>query len=482
MEPADAVRPVIRRLWERLTFRHRWDDHRSNEGVPLPVTPEAMGFQDEIDQVIAERPSLWLTSSHYLTGGMFLVLLLVSALVDVDVVVVGSGRLATDSPPMVLQPMERAILRELKVKAGDVVKKGQILATLDPTFAQANVTSMSAQQRALQAQIQRVEAELAGRSYENAGIDPDRQLQAVLYRQRQAQYQSRLNAFNEEIQRLEASVRTTEDDRVLLGRQVEVAKDVEKMRETLLQSQTGSRLQYLDSLNTRMRTERDHHNAINHLTEISHSIQSKRAERQAFIDEWRRQLLEELVRAKADAVRAEEGLAKAVRLNDLIVVQSPEDGVVLEVAKRSEGSVLREAEPLITLLPSQAALIANITISSGDIGYVRDGDSVVIKLDAFPYQRHGALGGRLRSISQASFSNSGSNPEGINPPPSGGGSAYHLAQVELTDVKLHNLPDDSIALIPGMTLLAEIKVGQRSVFSYFAMPLTRALRESMREP
>ena len=107
-------------------------------------------------------------STHYIVVALFLTLLLTAAVVKVDVVVSGSGRIATEAPPLVMQAIDRAILRDLPVQDGDVVKKGQVLATLDPTFAQADLGSLTAQQRADEAQLRRLEAEVNDQELQTA--------------------------------------------------------------------------------------------------------------------------------------------------------------------------------------------------------------------------------------------------------------------------------------------------------------------------
>ena len=196
------------------------------------------------------------------------------------------------------------------------------------------------------------------------------------------------------------------------------------------------------------------------------------SERQTFIDGWRRDLLETLVKTNADLASLSEALTKANRLNDLVELTAQQDGVVLEVAKRSVGSVLNAAEPLITMVPSAAALIADISLGSSDIGYVKMGDPAIIKIDAFPYQRHGFLRGQLRSIAEDSVAGGTG---------SSAGNAYHHGQVELVNTTLAEMPAGT-RLIPGMTLTAEIKVGTRTVLSYLTYPLTRGIKESIREP
>ncbi len=449
------------------------------------LLPEAIPFQDPIDEIAEERPPRMMRSIYYVAIVSFLLVLAVSSILKVDVVVVGAGKLVTDTAPIMLQPLDTGIIRQLNVQAGDTVKKGEVLATLDPTFTEADLASLTAQQRALLAKRRRLEAELDGQPFAPTGtLTADDDLQARLYRQRKEQYDSQLRVYDEEIQLKRASLRTTQDDLASASKQLTVAKDVESMRSTLMQSQIGSKLQYLDALSSRMHIEQQQQDATNRLTELQHDLQSKEAERQAFIDQWRHQTLQDLVDTRSELSKINEGQTKASRMNDLVVLTAPEDGVVLDVAKRSVGSVMRGAEPMITMVPSNAKLVAEITINSGDVGYVAEGDDAVVKIDAFPYQRHGLLPAKLLSISEESFQGNGaatSGPDTGPPLVSGSGGAYHRGRVELLSTKLEHLPAGA-RLIPGMTLSADIKVGTRPVIGIFLFPLTRVLTDSIHEP
>lgn len=439
------------------------------------VLPAALPYLSPIDELCETPPPRIMWSAHYIILAMFITLLVVASVAKIDVVVVGGGTVTTQTPPILLQPMDRGIVRELKVSAGDVVRKGQVLAVLDPTFSHADLATVEGQARGVKAQIRRLEAELGGRPLAAfAGATPDDIIQASLYRDRMDQYSSRLRVFDEDIKRLTANLHTTEDDRLSFSKQLDYAKEQEAMRSSLYQSQNGSKLSYLDAQTTLVRTQRDYQDAVNRLIEQQHSLQSKQAERQNFIDEWRRQANESLAAATTEEDKLREATAKATLVNNLVVVTAPADGVVLDVAKRSVGSIVNPAEPLVTIVPNDVPLVADIQIASTDVGYIKQGDEVVVKVQAFPYQRHGWLKGRLLYISEESYSSGGGTE-------SGGGGAVHRGRVQLDSTLLENMPDGA-RLIPGMTVSAEILVGRRSVLAFFVSPLTRGLHESLREP
>ena len=99
-----------------------------------------------------------------------------------------------------------------------------------------------------------------------------------------------------------------------------------------------------------------------------------------------------------------------------------------------------------------------------------------IKFEPFPFQKYGTGTGAVRVISQDSFA----------PDPKAEAARrtivpYYRVLVDLSDVQLR-LPATASQLIPGMAVTAEMKVGQRSVISYFLYPLLRGLDEAIREP
>jgi hemolysin D len=439
--------------------------------------PAAEPPKPDLHDILLERPPRLLRGPHYVVVLLFVSVFALAAVLRVDVIVAARGKLLPDGPPIVLQPLDRGVIREIRVKVGDAVAKGEILATLDATFTAADSASLAAQQSALHAQLRRLTAELDGVPLTAGNGTADDRLQLNLYSQRKAQYASRLNEFDAAIARDQTALRGTADALQVLSRQLEIARQVEAMRRQLYKGEIGSKLNYLDAQATRMSVEHEYQDEQSKAAELQQTLRSATAERQTFIDNWRRELLEELAKGRTADATLSESLTKAERLNNLVVLRAPANGIVLDIAKRSVGSVLNPAEPLITLVPSETPLIARVMIGSGDVGYAKPGDSVVVKVDAFPYQRNGFLAGRLRAIGEESIAPG--NPEPGAAAVTGG--FFHQSEVSLNGTELHDQPAGT-HLIPGMTVTAEINVGSRSVLSYFLYPLSSGLSESFREP
>ena len=416
-------------------------------------------------------PSIRITV-HTLALAMVL-LVLWASFSEVERVVVAQGRLVNPLPNIVVQPLETSIIQKIEVRVGQVVRQGQVLATLDPTFAQADEAQLRSRLHSLDTQTRGLNAELLGGASAPAGKDADGRLQAQLSRERLANYAAQLRKLEQNIARVAASVETNRRDQAVMAQRVKSLNEIEAMQEMLMAQQFGARLQLLEARDRRLAAEREMQLATNREHELRSELAALEAEKVAFTKSWRQKTMEDLLSTARDRDGINEQLQKADKRKQLVALVSPVDAVVLDMAKLSQGSVVQAAEQMFTLVPLGAALEAEVKIDALDIGYVKTADAVHVKLDAFPFQKHGTLDGQVRTISEDAFRRESAVAGGLD--------AFYLSRVALGDGKLKNLTDRS-RLLPGMTLSAEIVVGKRSVMSYLLWPLTKALNESLREP
>lgn len=400
---------------------------------------------------------------------------------NVDEVVSAQGRLVTSAPRIVVQPLETSVIRSLDVKIGDAVRQGQVLARLDPTFSEADRGQIEARILGFDAQIARLEAELQDRPYSpGETANAEEVLQKRMYLQRQNTLKAALANFDEQIARDKASLTSGEQEEKLLGTRRETMLEIEKMRATLLDHQTGSRLNYLTSKDARLDVEANIQRLRGKQLELAHSIEKGKAERQSTIEEFRRTGMEQLVDARTKRAAAAEELKKVELRRKMVELVAPADGVVLDIAQRSIGSVVKEAETLFVVVPQEGDLEAEVQLEGKDVGHIEVGQPVRIKFDAFPFQRHGTARGSVRLISQDAFQNE-QKSEQRSSARSGSSNAVYRVRVQLGDTRLKRLPE-AARLLPGMSLTAEVKVGHRSVLSYVTYPLMKGLDESLKEP
>src|SRR5471030_1848688 len=386
-----------------------------------------------------------------------------ASLSRVEKVVTARGRLVNPQQNIVVQPLETSIIQRIDVQAGQIVKKGQVLATLDPTFAQADEAQLRTRLRSLDTQTEGLRAELAGKRAPGATAggkgDADDVLQSQLSGERQANFESQKTKLDQNIASLRASIETNKRDQQVLAQRVKSLREMESMQEQLMAEQFGAKLHLLEARDRRLEVERDLVVQQNKAQELASSLAGAQAERAAFGNGWRQKMMEDLL---------------AATRHQLVQLVAPADAVVLDTGKLSVGSVIREAETMFTLVPLGAEMEAEVQIDSLDIGYIKPGALAHLKVDAFSFQQHGTLDGKVVTISQDAFRREAGSPaQGLD--------AYYLSRITFSGSHLKKMGAGA-HLLPGMTLNAEIVVGKRSVMSYLLWPLTKAVDESIREP
>ena len=152
---------------------------------------------------------------------------------------------------IVIQPLENAIVRSIDVAPGDVVHAGQVLARLDPTFAAADQGALAAQVSTLQAQVSRMQAEVENRPFTYTGLDPNMALQAAIYSQRQAEFNFKLENYQQKLDSLSATIARARADIATYGDRLAYAKTLETMRLQLEHLNVGSKINTLSAMDTR---------------------------------------------------------------------------------------------------------------------------------------------------------------------------------------------------------------------------------------
>jgi hemolysin D len=435
-------------------------------------------FQSETAEINEGPEPIQLRITLYVLAAFFGSLIAIAALMKMDRVVTSTaGVIVTTEPTIVLQALDPSIIKSINVQEGDRVAAGQLLATLDPTFAAADVTALTLQIASLDAEIARCEAEIAQKPFHPpASTLPEAAtywvLQQAYYEQRKAQYTSQLAADNQQIAQLQATLSKWRADRSRYADRAKIANDIEGMRAELAAAKFGSRLNLLEATDQHLEILRNVEFDDNSLAESAHQLDAAIANRDAFVEQWLSQASQELLTARNTRDGARQQLAKALKHRDLVRLEAPAEAVVLKLSKVSVGSVLKEGDALIELAPLRSPVEAELHIAARDIGFIRVGDPATLKLDPFHFVEHGTAEGKVRAITDGSFT-ADDNGNSVDP--------YYKAEIQITSLNLKDVPKE-FRLIPGMTLTGDIQVGARSVFMYLVRGLVRGVGEAMREP
>jgi len=429
-------------------------------------------FESEVQSVI-QRTSPRSEHAILLTLGIMLLLsLLLMAVIKLDRVVAAPGEIVTTQGSLYVQPLDRAVVRSILVKPGDVVRKGQVLANLDPTFAAASETQLSAKVDSAQDLVNRLQAEREGKPFAPSDSGD---LQGAVWRERQQEYRNTLADYDARIAASTAAIAHGTELVGQLQQKRDLATNVEQMKSSLREKGYVSRVQEIAAQQDKISAEQNLTQAQGQLAQYRNDLQGLRAQRALFVSKWRDDYTTNLVNARNDLEQYHQDLSKARRVKELIKLTAPADAVVLQIGNVSNGAVVEPqagAPPMFTLVPLGSQLEAEARVDSKDIGFIKAGDKVAIKLDAYNFIQHGIVHGVIKSISEGSFTGSGTQQAR---------SPYFIARIAIRDAALRNVPK-SFRIIPGMTVQADVLVGKRTILSYITTGILRTGSEAMREP
>jgi len=448
-----------------------------------PTLPAILEFQWPSTAIVnapvprSARGIVWMITS------MVAVLILVAGVIPVDRVVTARGVVISQTPTILVQPLDTSIVRSIDVTEGERVSAGQVLARLDPTFASADEATLTTQVTTLEAEVARLQAEADAKPFNYSGNDPNWLLQAAIHGHRVAEFDAKLQNYRNRVDELNATIAKAEADAVAYRERLQVAESVEQMRKQLAQSEAGSKLELLKASDTRAEMARALANAQQTGEAAKRDLAALMADRDGYIQGWNADVAEKLAQANGKLNEAREQLRKAQLHKQLVELRSDRDAVVQSVAKVSVGSVLQTGQHFITLVPTDAQLEVESNIAGNENGFVHVGDPVVIKFDTFAYAQYGLAYGTVRTVSPNSFNGleEARNPTSNVPVSETAGEPFYRARITIDRVALHDVPD-GFHLIPGMPVTADVKVGKRTVLGYLIGMVVPVAHEALREP
>jgi hemolysin D len=387
--------------------------------------------------------------------GLFIVAVTWATLGKLDIVAVAPGKTVVDSRTKVVQPSEVAVVRRILVRDGQRVKAGELLIELDATATGADFADAIGSGQPLYFESvpgvadARVDAEQALARSQYEALQARRHNLQALISQRRAE----LETTQASIQPLDESARISRTR----------AEDYAK----LVEGKYVGRHDYLLREQERIAAERDLATQRNRVQEIRSALLAADEELRVLVTDFRQQTLDGLRTAEEQIGQMGPEVSKAGQRDRLMTLRAPVAGTVQQLAVHTVGGVVTPAQPLLVVVPSEEALEIEATVLNKDIGFVRPGQAVTVKVDSFPYTRYGYLTGKVLSVSHDAAQD---EKLGLVFP----------ARVKLERATL-NIDGVQVRLSAGMSLSAEIKTGKRRVIDYLLSPLQQHTTESLRE-
>ena len=401
-----------------------------------------------------------------------------------DIVAVADGKLVPSSYLKIVQPAEQGIVKEILVREGETVAEGQVLIRMDAALAQADLKSLAADVQMRRLALRRIEAQLAGRPLVRASDDsPTHYAQAAA--QMEANVRAYENALAQErslLEKARSDLAAAESTKSKLEQVLPHYVEQERAFEKLQKDGFAGRVMATDKARERIEKEQDLRTQEFVIRSSRALIAQSEAKSAQITADYRRALQAERVETAMQRERANQELAKHEHRRGLLELRAPQAGIVKDLATYTAGTVVAPGTILMTLVPEGDKLVAEVWVSNQDVGFVRKGQDVKVKLAAFQFQKYGMVEGRVLHINAdatgAPSPNMRSDALAGRDRPMG--PLAFRALVELGAQELA-VGAARYSLAPGMQVSSEIHLGTRSILEYVLSPVQKAWHEAARE-
>lgn len=464
----------LSRHW--ISIREALNSERKN------VNPEKLPSISQRDHDFLPAV-LEITETPVSPAGRVLVALIISFFIislawawigHIDVIASAQGKTLPSDRVKVVQPLDAGIVRSLHVREGSIVRAGEILVELDPTESRAERDRLNNEYQTALLDLARFRALSTEGEDPVASFLPPPQAPPALVEQHRihvalewAAHLASLEALDRRIVAKERELSVLQAETSRLQRLLPSIRERVTARRPLAASGAMPRL-------TQLELEEELIGAEEQLSIQAHLIEqyladhsTLQAERDLHQRDFSRQLAERLADKERQAESLRQELLRSEDRHQRQTLRAPDDGIIQQLRLYTIGAVVSPAEQLMIIVPHDGSLEVEAMVLNKDIGWVREGQTVEVKVDSFPFTRYGVVTGRLEHLSRDAILD-----EALG--------LVYPARILLEQTVIQ-ADGNEVPLTPGMTVTAEIQIGQRRVADYVLAPLLRYRDESLRE-
>lgn len=400
-----------------------------------------------------------------------------------DIVAVAEGKLVPQSYVKIVQPSEAGIVKEILVNEGSRVLAGQILMRMDALITDADGKSLDAEFQRKRLSLRRIDAELSGKPFSIQPGDPPALANEVFahYRADRSALDAALAEERTRLVKARQDLSAAEQVKSKLEEVLPHYREQDQAYEKLVKGGFAGPLMGSDKRRERVEKEQELKTQIHVIESARAGISQSEKKLTQIESDYRRQLHAERNETQNAADKLAQEVAKQAHRQALLELKAPQAGIVKDLATHTAGTVVQPGTIMLTLVPQDENLRAEVWVTNEDVGFVRPGQAVKLKLAAFPFQKYGLLEGRVEQVG-ADAADPAAAPGGASNPNerTRGQPLFYKALVTLKSRTLKT-QGEPLDLASGMQVAAEIHLGTRSIAEYLLSPVQKAWHEAGRE-
>ncbi len=393
----------------------------------------------------------------------------------INEVAVAPGKVIPSGQAKTVQVKNKGIIKEILVEEGQKVEEGDILVLLDPTTTAADYDSLKKRAAYYNLDIQRLTAELTGAPFipeEDPDLEPhDLAAEMALYQSRTRDYQTQMQSRQDVIAQKQARLQATMATFEKYNEGLKIAQEKEARLKALIEESAISEFQLLEQQNQTIEYAQ---NAQAELDTIN-SIQAEIAEAEQNLANvsasYHKDIMTSLVEAKKEYYSLVESIKKADEDARMATIVAPTSGRVYNLNVHTVGGIVTDAQPLMQIVPDDVKLVFEVYVENKDIGFVKIGMPVEVKVDSFNFQKYGMIDGTVTEIGADSYKDPSDQ------------ETYNKFKVIVTPTGKNSIDvmGEEVPLSVGMSVNAEIKIKEKRIIDFFLDPFRKYTSEALRE-
>ncbi len=398
---------------------------------------------------------------------------------QVEIVAVATGKTVPAGNSKTIQPLETSVIKKIYVKDGDRVNAGDHLIDLEGIGSDSDFNQSMRQLEAALLTRLRNQALLRGLDSKTLPFFTQQEKQSYTFNEKelteaehllQNQYQTWLMQDEQAeaiLQQNKAKLRSVCSQIIKLKNIGFIEKRRLQDFKKLLEKKYLSQHEYYEQQSKLIQNDQDLASLYEDQREVEESIHQVEKERNLNTQSLKRDTLDYFRQSNEDIAQLREQLSKTRQRQSLMALKAPVSGTVQQLAFHTEGGVIMEGQPAMLIAPENDKIDIEIMVANKDIGFVKAGQDVVVKIESFPYTRYGYLNGKVQHVS---FDAVEKDKMGL----------IFTGRVNLKQSSI-KVEDVNIPLNAGMNITAEIKTGKRRVIDYLLSPLQSTIDNSFIE-
>ncbi|MAR56976.1 MAG: secretion protein HlyD [Rickettsiales bacterium] len=415
-------------------------------------------------------------NSHIIRSTMSMISLVVIAFLiwagftNINEVARTSGEVVPAGYQQTVQHLEGGIIGGIHVKEGDLVEADQVLVSLHDASVSKDLERLLNKQRSLALKEERLRAFIDHRAPEFSTIEG---LSPAMIADQQAVFDSMVEARSKEADVLRDQIAEKKQahkayraDLAIAQENRSIAKHIYDKRQQLHSKGYTSTLQLLEA-------EKNLNDLTGNVQRLENQILLSESEigqfqsRLSSLDATQRdEAYDALSEVAAEQQQNIEMIGKLEERTARMQVRSPTQGMVKGLAVNTIGAVVQPGQTLMEIVPFDAGMEVQVKINPKDIGHIELGQPVEVKLSSYDFSRYGSVSGTLEHISATTFS----GPQG---------ERYYQGRLSLTQAHLDHNPE--LMIMPGMTVMADIITGEKTILQYLLKPIHLSLQTAFTE-